>query len=1042
MFNVVSNKISFPSTEEEILRYWDDNAVFSKSLNRTKGQKEFVFYDGPPFATGLPHYGHLLAGTIKDIIPRYMTMNGFYVSRRFGWDCHGLPVEMEMQEQLGLKTRQDIEKYGVGQFNEACRSIVLRYTAEWEKTTKRIGRWVDFKNDYKTMNVSFMESVWWVFKTLYEKNLIYEGYKVLPYSWKAGTTLSNFEANLNYKDVQDPAITIKFKCLDQTDTFFLAWTTTPWTLIANLALCVNSDITYVKIRDLKTNEQYILSETRLSQYYSSSEDYSVIQHMKGREVTGMKYVPLFDYAQKKVSAEKIYSVLFDSYVSDQDGTGIVHQAPAYGEDDERVCRANSIPVFDPVDTDGNFLTDITITAGMNIKDADKVIIKNLKERGLIFSHNTTVHSYPFCWRTDTPLIYKATPTWFVKIESLKKNMLKNNSRIKWVPEHIRDGRMGNGIESAPDWNISRNRFWGTPIPIWKAQDGEMLCIGSLQELETLSGKKITDIHKHFVDDVTITKDGKVFNRVPEVLDCWFESGSMPLAQVHYPFENKSDFEKKFPAQFIAEGLDQTRGWFYTLIAVNSALFQREPFQNVIVNGLILAEDGKKMSKRLKNYPAPDFVLDTYGADALRMYMISSAVVKAESLKFSESGVAEILKTIMLPVWNALSFFVSYANIDGWVPGTAEKSLPDNRLDCWILSYLQQLITEVRANMDSYDLQKAVPPIILFIDRLTNWYIRLSRRRFWKSENDTDKNQAYSTLYEVLFTTAHIIAPFMPFIAEKIYSVLKTDKMPVSVHLCAYPFPHKEKFDSSLVHEMDIVEKIVSLGRLLRINNKLKIRQPLQSFNVISRNEEKINYLKTNTELLKDELNVKNILFSDNEKDFVQYSAKINFKKLGKSLGTRIKPVSALVQTLSPDQILNYIQTHKIIFTGEFGSITLGDDDLLITRAGKEGLICATEEDITVVLNTTLTAELINEGIARDIINLIQKKRKDMELEYTARIAVIYSAHADLTAAVSEHIEKIKNETLADLFENNAALQTQEIHTFNGLSFSFEIRQLN
>jgi isoleucyl-tRNA synthetase len=649
----VKPQVSFPELEHQTIKIWDTQDTFKRSISERAGCPRYMFYDGPPFATGTPHYGHLLAGTIKDIVPRYWTMKGYYIDRRFGWDTHGLPIEMLTEKDLNLSGRKQILEYGVDKFNEACRSGVLRYVNEWEKTTKRLGRWIDFKNDYKTMDLKFMDSVWWVFKQLWDSGRVYEGVRVVPYSWRLSTPLSNFEAGNNYKDVQDPAVTIRFKLVDDSNLSILAWTTTPWTLPSNLALCVGPDIDYVEVKTAD-GERVLLAKSRLSTYFPKSENIEILRTVKGLDLVGLKYQPLFDFFTGQ-ETEKCFTVLSDEYVTTEDGTGVVHQAPANGEDDYRIGSANGIPIFNPVDDDGNFYGLDAEFNGMNVKEADKVIIKILKEKGLLFKQETIQHSYPFCERSNTPLIYRAISAWYVRVEDLTEQMVENNSTIHWVPEHIKEGRFGKWLAAARDWNISRNRFWGNPLPIWRCdQCGELECLGSASELQEKSGQKVTDLHKHHVDPLTWAcgkcnnSQGGIMRRVPEVLDCWFESGSMPYAQLHYPFENKEAFESSFPADFIAEGLDQTRGWFYTLMVLSTAIFKKAPFKNVIVNGMILAEDGKKMSKSLKNYPDPQEVMEEFGADALRLYMISSAVVRGESLKFSGAGVKEIVRSVMLP----------------------------------------------------------------------------------------------------------------------------------------------------------------------------------------------------------------------------------------------------------------------------------------------------------------------------------------------------------------------------------------------------------
>ncbi|MGH8006818.1 MAG: isoleucine--tRNA ligase, partial [Candidatus Binatia bacterium] len=766
----MAENVKLSEIELEVLKFWDEHEIFAKTLTKTRQQPPFIFYDGPPFATGLPHYGHLLAGTIKDIVPRFWTMRGRYVERRFGWDCHGLPIEMEIEQTLGLAGKSDIERFGVARFNAECRKIVLRYTQEWEKTVRRMGRWVDFRNDYRTMDLPFMESVWWVFRQLWHQGLVYEGHKVLPFSTRLSTPLSNFEANLNYKEVQDPAITVRFAADGEEKTFFVAWTTTPWTLPSNLALAVGPEIDYVKVRDHVDSSRYIMAEARLKMYFPKAGTYTVEGRYKGKDLVGRTYTPLFPYFASH-QQQGSFRVIPADYVTTEDGTGIVHIAPAFGEDDFYACQKAGIELVNPVDDEGRFTAEVSDFAGLHVKEADAKLIAWLKREKHLVHQGTIFHSYPFCWRSDTPLIYRAMTTWFVRVEAFKDRLVANNRLTAWVPEHLRDGRFGNWLENARDWAISRNRYWGTPLPIWKSEDGnEVACLGSVAELAARSGVRVTDLHREFVDDLTFpaASGTGLMRRVPYVFDCWFESGSMPYAQLHYPFEHAEDFSRSFPADFIAEGLDQTRGWFYTLMVVSSALFDKPAFQHVVVNGLVLAEDGKKMSKRLKNYPEPEEIMAEHGADALRLYLINSPLVRAEELRFSEQGVRDTVRRLLLPWWNAYKFFVTYALVDAWQPAHTPADDSPNILDRWILSRQQTLIRRMGDEMEAYRLYNVVPALLDFLNELTNWYVRLNRRRFWQEGGDADKGFAYRTLYEVLLGFAKLMAPFTPFLADAIY----------------------------------------------------------------------------------------------------------------------------------------------------------------------------------------------------------------------------------------------------------------------------------
>ncbi len=1010
MFNEVSSKVSFPEMEEEVITLWKEQDTFRKSLENRVGGKEFVFYDGPPFATGLPHYGHLLAGTIKDIIPRYQAMRGHYVSRRFGWDCHGLPIEALAQEALDLAGAPAIKEAGVDVFNEQCRSMVTTYVEEWEKTVTRMGRWVDFENDYKTMDTPFMETIWWVFSELWRQGRIYKAHRIMPYSWKLNTPLSNFEAGRNYQDVQDPAITVRVKLTDFEfeHASALIWTTTPWTLPGNLAICAGPDVDYVAIRDKETHEVFLLAQARLGAYYKTEEEYEILKAYKGAELKGLKYEPIFDFFKDNPNS---FQLLVDEYVTTEDGTGIVHLAPAYGEDDYRVCRAVDIPLVDPLDEDCRFTDQVPDYAGEFCKDADKEIIRALKHGGKLIHQSTIQHSYPFCERTDTPLVYRAIDAWYVRVEDLRDKMLANNEGVHWTPDYVGEKRFANWLADAKDWNISRNRFWGSCIPVWvNVEDkNDMICISSIGELEDLSGRKVEDLHKHYVDEIVIEKDGKTYRRTPEVLDCWFESGSMPYAQNHYPFENKEHFEANFPADFIAEGLDQTRGWFYTLMVLSTALFDKPAFKNVVVNGLVLAEDGLKMSKRLKNYPDPVHVINEYGADALRLYMIYSPVVRAESLRFSEEGVKHSLRHLLLPWWNAYSFFVTYANVDSWTP---EQSVPerDNLMDRWIQSSLARLEQQVTEAMDRYDLQASVRPFVQFIEDLTNWYIRRSRRRFWKSEDDADKLQAYSTLYEVLLGLCKIAAPFTPFIAETIYQNLKSDEMPESVHLCDFPTAADARRDEVLEGQMALVMNAVEQGRSLRVEHKVKIRQPLEGMDVVwpSAWGSDINELK---EVIKDELNVRDVWFSSDASAFATISAKPNFKKLGPIFGTKMKQVAAIISKLTPEEMTQCMDGQlEIEIDGEKHSIY--GDHIEVVRTPREGMAVSENDGVVVAINTQLTEDLVTEGLAREFISKVQNMRKEMNLDVTQRIHIGFKGDEAIGTAVAKYRTYIETETLA------------------------------
>ena len=1042
MFKPVSNKISFPTVEQEILRFWEEHATFQKSLDQRRGAREYVFYDGPPFATGLPHYGHLLAGTIKDIVPRYQAMRGYYVERRFGWDCHGLPIEALAQEQLGLSGTGAIREAGVDIFNETCRSLVLRYVAEWRKTVTRMGRWVDFDHDYKTMDLPYMETIWWVFKQLWDKQRVYKSYRIMPYSWKLTTPLSNFEAGNNYQDVQDPAITVRLKIRQASvpalaaERYFLIWTTTPWTLPANLAICVGPDIDYVAVRDAKGGAVYVLAEARLAAYYKKPEEYEVLGKFKGRDMKGWTYEPLLPYCASQANA---FQVLTDEFVSTGDGTGIVHIAPAYGEDDFRVGRAAGLPPIDLLDENAAFTAKVPEYAGQFCKDADKAIIRRLKDEGKLIHQSTLVHSYPFCERTDTPLIYRAIEAWYVKVEDIRDRLVANNATVHWMPEAIGEKRFGNWLREAKDWNISRNRFWGSCIPVWVEPEGDTICVGSIAELEELSGQKVTDLHKHVLDKIEIRRNGKVYRRTPEVLDCWFESGAMPYAQMHYPFENKERFEQNFPADFIAEGLDQTRGWFYTLMVLATSLFGTSSFRNVVVNGLVLAEDGRKMSKRLKNYPDPMLILDTYGADALRLYMINSPVVRADDLRFSEEGVKQCLRDVLLPWWNAYSFLVTYANIDGWEPSrVAVQTASPHLLDRWIMSALERLNADVMGAMDQYDLQRSVRPFVHFLDDLTKWYIRRSRRRFWKSQNDGDKEHAYATLYRVLLRLCQIAAPFTPFIAEEIYRNLRTPDLPESVHLCDFPKAAEGARELDLEAQMDEVIQVVELGRQVRTQYDLKIRQPLRRLRVVSRDPARLERIRVLKDLVADELNVREVEFSHHESALAELRAKADFKKLGSRLGPAMKAVAEQVKALSGDQVEALLDGGTLEVQAGAQVLTLNAQDILVERTPKPGLAVASSGALVVALDTALDDELIREGLAREFVNKVQSLRKVADLDIAQRIVLRFSGDQAVQDAVQAHRAYIEAEILAVQCASTEGMQGGEAVDLNGHACRLEI----
>lgn len=1001
---------SLDEREKRILAFWQNERIFERSLENRQGAPLFNFYDGPPFATGLPHYGHLLAGTIKDVVMRYKTMKGWDAPRRFGWDCHGLPVENEIEKQFDLSGAPAIEAFGIARFNEACRHIVLRYTQEWEKTVNRMGRWVDFKQTYRTMDRSFMESVWWVFQQLYQKGLIYEGLKVMPFSAKLGTPLSNFEASENYREVDDPSITVAFQSIEQPHIYFLAWTTTPWTLVSNLALMVGPNIEYVEIIEKATQRHYVLAEARLSAYYSDPLAYEIVDRFPGQALENRRYRPLFDYFANHIE-EGAFRIILEDSVATEEGTGIVQTAPAFGEVDFYACQRAGIAPVCPVNHNGAFTEEVPEYQGLFVKEADKEIIRRIKQHGHLFHQATCRHRYPFCPRSDTPLIYKTVRTWFVAVERFKDRLLVMNEQIDWQPPHIKHGRFGKWLEGARDWAISRNRYWGTPIPLWRAEDGECLVIGSVAELEALTGTTIADLHRHLIDDLSVVKEGKVFRRIPEVFDCWFESGSMPYAQNHYPFEGREAFEQHFPADFIAEGLDQTRGWFYTLTVLAAALFDRPAFKHVIVNGLVLAEDGAKMSKRLKNYPDPTEMIEQYGADAMRLYLLHSPAVKGEDLCFSRGGVELVLRQVLLPWWNACSFFLTYARLYEWQPTPLPEHLEDC-LDRWIISRLHRLILEVEEGMERYDLAAAVNPFVGFIDQLTNWYVRRSRRRFWEDHETPARSQAFATLYHILLSLSKLAASYVPFMADATYLSLKTEKMPDSVHLCDFPPYKPERRDEALEAEMEVVQTCVSIGHALRKEHRYKVRQPLAAAHLITSDMQSLQFLQRHQGLISDELNVKQVTFSTDESAFVSIKAKPQFRVLGKKVGKRMKEVQQQIEHLSASQLarLSVGETIQIEWEGEY--FTLTSEDIQIERTVKEGVVAANQGSITIALDTHLNEELLQEGLAREIVNKVNTMRRAENLAVTDRIQLCIEATERVRASFEAHRAYICHEILA------------------------------
>ncbi|MGO8693819.1 MAG: isoleucine--tRNA ligase [Rectinemataceae bacterium] len=1031
MYKSVDPKVNFPRMEEDIVRFWEERRIFERSVSEREGSEEFVFFDGPPFATGLPHFGHFVPGTIKDIVPRYKTMRGYKVERRFGWDCHGLPIENIIEKELGLNSKTDIERYGIAEFNEACRAAVLRYVKEWRTIMTRAGRWVDFDHDYKTMDPDYMESIWWVMKTLWEKGLLYEGHYILPYCPRCSTVLSNHEVQLGgYKDVHDPAITVRFKvravpkgfsdpALAGGSSYLVAWTTTPWTLPSNLALCLGPDIDYVKVKD--GNEFYVLAESRLGAYYKEPEKLEILWRMKGSELEGIEYEPLFSYFAE-LREKNAFRTVLGAHVTTEDGTGIVHTAPGFGEDDYAVLKGTGVPTICPVDAECRFTEEVPDYKGVFVKDADKAIMERLKAEGKLVKREQILHAYPHCWRCGSPLIYRAVSSWFVRIEPIKSSMLEANKKVYWVPSHIRDGRFGKWLEGARDWAISRSRYWGNPLPIWRCEDcKKTLCVGSRDELEKLTGQRPKDLHKHFVDEITAKCEcGGTMRRIPDVLDCWFESGSMPYGQVHYPFENKEHFERHFPADFICEGLDQTRGWFYSLTVLAAALFKERAYKACVVNGIVLAEDGKKMSKSLRNFTDPTAVMDKFGADALRFFLMNSAVTRADDLSYSDEGVREVLKSVILPLWNAYGFFVTYANIDGFTAAGEAPVDARNPLDRWILSVCEGMVAGVTAALEAYDMQRTISPIVDFIDSLNNWYIRRSRRRFWRSAPrpdaqslDEDKSEAYATLHRVMTRLVLVTAPVMPFLTEEIWRNLKRAGASESVHLCDWPEYDARYRDEELERKMASVRHAVSMGRALRVQHDIKIRQPLAKLHLVTRDATERNVLREMEEIIREELNVKEVLFRDNEEDLVAYQAKANFRILGKDLGAQMKAAAEKIAALPSHEIAGILEGARLELPLASGdTLVLDKNKLEISRVEREGLRVLNEGTLTLALDTEITEELLAEGYVRDLVRGVQNLRKESGLEVTDRIRLRVGGDAALRSALDSFTDFVRSETLA------------------------------
>ncbi len=1013
MYKKVDTTLNFLDREKEVLEFWKENKIFEQNVSANEGNREFTFYDGPPTANGKPHIGHILTRVIKDIIPRYHVMKGDHCLRKAGWDTHGLPVELEVEKLLGIDGKKEIEQYGIEPFIQKCKESVWKYKGEWEKMSDRVGYWADMENPYVTYDDNYIESVWWAIKTIAEKGLLYKGHKIVPYCPRCGTALSSHEVAQGYKDVKDVSVFVRFKIKGRDNAYFLAWTTTPWTLPSNVALCMNPKENYVEIK-AEDGAIYVLAEALAPTLF---ENYETISVKKGIEYEYAEYEPLFDYALGSFK-EKAYYVVCDGYVTLTDGSGIVHIAPAFGEDDANVGRKYNLPFVKLVDDRGNMLDCTGILAGKFVKDADKIIIKMLKENGLLFKELPFDHSYPFCWRCDTPLLYYARSSWFIKMTAVKDRLLAANDSINWMPETIKNGRMGNFLENVIDWGLSRERYWGTPLPVWVCNKcGKIHVIGSKQELKEKCGiEGDIELHRPYIDDCKFACEcGGEYIREKEVIDCWFDSGSMPFAQYHYPFENKELFESHFPADFISEAIDQTRGWFYTLLAISTLLFDKAPFKNCIVLGHVNDKNGIKMSKHKGNVVDPWTILDKQGADAVRWYFYTGSAPWLPS-RFYEEAVSEAQRKFMGTLWNTYAFFVLYADIDKYNP--ANYKLEDCKLtlmDKWVLSKLNTLVKTVDKGLANYNIFDSARALQAFTDDLSNWYVRRGRERYWGHDMDDDKIAAYTTLYTVLVTMAKLSAPFTPFMAESIYQNLVPNfykDAPKSVHLCAFPTVDESLIDAELEEGMQNVLDIVVLGRSCRNTANIKNRQPLQKIFVCS--ERKTTLTEGLLDIAKDELNVKEVEYLKDAGRFVSYTIKPQLKTLGPKYGAKLGKVRKFFEVCDAAEVVSTVkkgEIYKTEFEGDTFEFAL--DDLLISTNSVEGFIAASDKGMTVVMDTNVTEELKAEGVQRELISKIQTMRKEAGFEVVDRITVNFvTEDAGLKNTLSNG-EDIKSVVLAD-----------------------------
>ena len=1011
-YTKVSTDMNFVSREQEVAQLWKDKDIIHKSFHHREGGEHFTFFDGPPTANGKPHIGHIETRVIKDLLPRYQTMKGKNVLRKAGWDTHGLPVELEVEKVLGLDGKPQIEKYGIEPFIGECKKSVWKYLHEWEKMSEQVGYWVDMEHPYITYEDNYIESEWWSLKTIYDKGLLYLGHKIAPYCPRCGTALSSHEVAQGYKNVKDTSAYVRFQIKGEDNAFFLAWTTTPWTLPSNLALCVNPRDTYARFH--AEGKTYIMAKALIDTVFAGKE-VEILEEMPGSALKGMEYVPLFDFAVGKLNGKPAWQVICDDYVTMTDGTGIVHIAPAFGEDDNRVCQQNGIAFVNFVDAQGCMTAD-TKWPGVFVKDADKLVLADLKERDLLFAAVPFAHDYPFCWRCDRPLLYYPRPTWYIKMTEVRDQLVRNNRTINWMPDNIKEGRMGTWLENVHDWGLSRERYWGTPLPVWTCECGHIHVIGSKAELREKAvhdpGENI-ELHRPFIDEVTIRCDkcGGEMHRVKDVIDCWYDSGSMPFAQWHYPFENKEMFEKNFPADFISEAIDQTRGWFYTLEAISTLLFDKAPFENCIVMGHVQDAEGRKMSKHIGNVVDPFEMLDKFGADSLRWYFYTTSAPWLPK-RFSEEAVREGQRKFLATLQNVYAFFAMYAQIDGFEP--AEHPLDRVQLslmDRWILSRLNTLIARVDDDLANYRVTEPAGAIQDFVDELSNWYVRRGRERFWGKGMAGDKEAAFATLYHVLVTLSKLIAPFVPFMAEEIYQNLVVNNVPgapESVHLCDFPVSDASAIDPDMEGQMEALLEVVQLGRSCRNAANMKVRQPAARLYVKG-----ASFTEAYQALCEDELNVKEVVFTESARDFTTYKLKPQMRTLGPKYGKLLGKIGQHLSQMDGNDVVDAFERgEQVSFELEGTTVVLGRDDVLTEPAQKSGFTAVEDKGVTVVLDTNLTPELIDEGYAREVISKVQTMRKESGFEVTDRIDLMVDCGETLARAIENGLDMIMRGVLA------------------------------